>query len=540
MTPSLNGKPLRPPALRVTPEHIPDELRTGHCFVLWRWELRGDKGGDFKWTKPPLDVGTGHHTRVTNPASGSTFSDAVSALNAKRDVDGLGRILRKDDGLVGIDLDHCRDLKTGDIAVWAQEIIDRCASYSEISPSGQGARVFVHAALPENRNGCKSGPIEMYQNARFLTLTGHRVEGTPCTVADGQNVVNDLYAQIRGEQRAGKEEQRAGKGTDSTPSRAVTARAIGGGEREGASLSLDDVALIHKACTNPKNGAVFSALWRGEWAGQKSESEADAALCFRLAFWADRDSERMDRLFRLSGLADEKWERDDYREATINDAIEMVTETYVGGVHAPADAPRRAETGPHINLMQAKDLANRPRPVYLVDGLLQERTLAALTGDAASFKTFAALGMACAIATGTTWMGHRTVQGPVLYIAAEGADGFYKRVRAWCKDQGDHGVEIPADLWVVDHGVCLTDQTWVTAVLDTLDAISTQPGLVVVDTLSRNFGEKDENATHDMALFVEGMSQIMRRTGGCVLVLYHHAKVSYRKVGGYAAARAAA
>ena len=71
-----------------------------------------------------------------------------------------------------------------------------------------------------------------------------------------------------------------------------------------------------------KNGEKFSRLWRGDTSDYASDdSRADLALCSLLAFWTDGDTERMDRLFRQSGLMREKWNRHDYREqATIRPA----------------------------------------------------------------------------------------------------------------------------------------------------------------------------------------------------------------------------
>jgi hypothetical protein len=44
--------------------------------------------------------------------------------------------------LGGCDLDTCRDATTGGIVPWAQAVIDRFASYSEISPSQTGIKVM--------------------------------------------------------------------------------------------------------------------------------------------------------------------------------------------------------------------------------------------------------------------------------------------------------------------------------------------------------------------------------------------------------------
>ena len=44
--------------------------------------------------------------------------------------------------LAGIDLDTCRDPATGGIEGWARDIIDRLATYTEVSPSGSGVKLF--------------------------------------------------------------------------------------------------------------------------------------------------------------------------------------------------------------------------------------------------------------------------------------------------------------------------------------------------------------------------------------------------------------
>ncbi len=49
---------------------------------------------------------------------------------------------REDVRLGGIDLDTCRDPGNGEIEPWALEVIKRFGSYTEISPSGTGVKVF--------------------------------------------------------------------------------------------------------------------------------------------------------------------------------------------------------------------------------------------------------------------------------------------------------------------------------------------------------------------------------------------------------------
>ncbi|WP_455429322.1 phage NrS-1 polymerase family protein [Haloarcula sediminis] len=65
-----------------------------------------------------------------------------------------------------------------------------------------------------------------------------------------------------------------------------------------------------------KSGDTIAALYDGDrelWASPESrypsQSEADMGLCFYLGFWTGGDPERMDRLFRDSGLYRGKWDR---------------------------------------------------------------------------------------------------------------------------------------------------------------------------------------------------------------------------------------
>src|SRR5206468_7814503 len=92
--------------------------------------------------------------------------------------DGVGIVLG--DGLVGVDLDHCRDPETGAIAPWAQTVIATLDSYTEVSPSGTGLHVLLHGESAIS--GRRKGPIEMYADGRYFTVTGQHLAGTPTTI----------------------------------------------------------------------------------------------------------------------------------------------------------------------------------------------------------------------------------------------------------------------------------------------------------------------------------------------------------------------
>jgi hypothetical protein len=73
-----------------------------------------------------------------------------------------------------------------------------------------------------------------------------------------------------------------------------------------------------------QNGGKVRALFDGDTSAYgDDESRADSALVFHLAFWSRGDEGQIDRLFRQSELYREKWERADYRQRTIENALKL-------------------------------------------------------------------------------------------------------------------------------------------------------------------------------------------------------------------------
>ena len=170
-----------PPAtLPVNPDGIPPALKDGRWWLGWFWEYRpGKEGEEGTWTKPPLSPVTELKASSTDPATWASFADAVRFAQA-RNLPGIGRVVTRDDPYVGIDLDHCRNRETGEIAPWAQAVVDRFGSYTELSPTGSGIRIVIRTRtglLPGDERGRREGAVEVYGDGRYFTLTGHRLNG---------------------------------------------------------------------------------------------------------------------------------------------------------------------------------------------------------------------------------------------------------------------------------------------------------------------------------------------------------------------------
>lgn len=280
----------KPIPLTPIPEAIPAELKSVRAWVIWRYEFV-----DGKWTKVPYQT---HGKRKAKPNDPSTWGRFESAIeNYPQGSDGIGFMLSKEWGYVGVDLDHCVGETTKS---WALAIMLELDTYTEISPSGTGLRILLKGSLPPN--GRKKDNIEMYESGRYLSITGHHRSGLPETIEARQQQINALHKRVF--------------------AKTETVRPI-----RNVPISLSDSELLERAF-RAKNGAGIKALYGGDRAG-RGRSEADMALCSHLA-WYSKNADQIDRLFRCSGLMREKWDERHfadgrtYGEATISKVMEKL------------------------------------------------------------------------------------------------------------------------------------------------------------------------------------------------------------------------
>ncbi len=275
-TNGAGAAPTKPDALRVRFENIPDDLTLLPQWVLWRYEYRADQKKP--WTKVPYQP-SGRKADSTEPQTWSKFEKVCAAYTGSS-FDGIGFALSPDEDLIGVDMDA---QLVGDR--WSQAVGDTATSlntYGEISPSGEGVRFFGRGELPQGKR--KNGDFEIYSSGRYLTVTGHQLEGTPDTVNECGAALLEYHARYIAK-HSPRQKPRA---------------------REATPLpTLDDHALLDKA-RGARNGAKFALLFDGGTVNGLSED--DAALCSMLAFWTRRDAGQMERLLRSSGRVREKWD----------------------------------------------------------------------------------------------------------------------------------------------------------------------------------------------------------------------------------------
>lgn len=177
---------------------------------------------------------------------------------------------------------------------------------------------------------------------------------------------------------------------------------------------------------------------------------------------------------------------------------------------------------PHLreSLHTVAELAVLPPARPLVDGLLFRGTLAQLAGAPGSYKSFLALAMACSVAAGVPFEGHRVPEaGTVLYVAAEGASGLRIRILAWCEHNQVDPADLEGRLLVLPTALALADPTMVAQAVEV--AAEKQVVLTVLDTRSRCTTGLEENSATDMSLAIGAAERIQRASDGTVLVVHH-------------------
>lgn len=175
------------------------------------------------------------------------------------------------------------------------------------------------------------------------------------------------------------------------------------------------------------------------------------------------------------------------------------------------------------------DILNRPSPRWLVQDLIQESTICMLAGPGGLGKSFLALAIARAMASGGPFFGKQTQQGRTLYVVAEGAAAFGDRVKAW--NEAHPMLRVPGDaIAYVEQGVNLKDAQSVKTLANMVK--DGDYSLVILDTLSQLGYLDNENNNAEVALTFRAIKSIRDAREGTTVLVLDHTPVGGGKVRG--------
>lgn len=282
-------------------ENIPDELKSIPQWVVWKSVVRGERK-----TKIPFSVNTGASASSTNKDDFCDFDAAIEAFQSRNGFDGIGFVFTRDDDFYGVDLDDC--IIDAMPTPQAMEIIKAFDTYTEISPSGNGVKIFGKGK--KNTSACRSKmvdgikEIEIYDSGRFFTVTGLRANSVSQKVESRQIQLDALCDRLFGS---------PGKSLLDYAGQAKTPD------------EMTDQELIQKI-KDSKNGYKFTRLMEGDVSMYDGDhSAADLGLCMILAFYTQKNKVRIDAIFRTSKLMRPKWDefrgKKRYGDITLDVAI---------------------------------------------------------------------------------------------------------------------------------------------------------------------------------------------------------------------------
>lgn len=509
-------------------QNIPDELKNLKQWVCF--DLVSDSLNS-KPKKVPKNPHNGLNASHSDPKTWGSFKAALEG-SKKHNYPHIGFAFTKNDPYTGIDLDNCIS-DIGEFNEFAMKILERFQStYIEYSLSKKGFHIIIKGNIDKGRKNPSKG-IEIYSCLRFFVMTGDILQNHP--IAEMQSQLDSTYNEFF-----------------PTPKQSFNKISI---------LDLPDQIILKKAF-QAKNGKKFQSLFNGELElYDQDHSTADLALCCLLAFWT-KDHDQIDRIFRQSHLYRKKWNRMDYRNATINKAINMISNGYKDNLYAQIfnlphfleneENPDRTNTlanpVPVLSIKKfeflpvAQMINSPPKSNWLIKKYMDKGSLVVLFGDPGSMKSFLVIDMGLSIAANQNWHeNHILKQGPVLYIAGEGFEGISRRIFAWS----------------IFHKIDLSDVPFFTSTsaaqfLDVQSALEVEkainqiyskhgpPSLVIVDTLNRNYGPGDENSGQDMTIFVNKMFRLIKIYDCTILVVHHSGTVAKDRARGSCVLRGAA
>ncbi len=161
---------------------------------------------------------------------------------------------------------------------------------------------------------------------------------------------------------------------------------------------------------------------------------------------------------------------------------------------------------------------------WLVKNYLERDSMMMLVAEAESLKTFIILSLGFCVASGMSWFGNLIKQsGTVFYVCGEGKNGLARRLKALELHHDILIKDIP--LFVSSQPAAFLDKDGSKVVVEAIEELVEQHGqpvLIIVDTLSRNFGCGDENSTKDMSQFIRVLDTELRGKYKSAIAICHH------------------
>lgn len=496
----------------------PDALRDLPGWLVWKFEPNGDK----KPRKMPYYIsGAKRHWTQGTAADRKNLTtfDQAKAVALARGYEGVGLALMPEFGVSALDFDDC--VSNGVIDPVVESLT--AGTYTEFSPSGNGIRAFVTGSLGTGKSNPKDKStfgFEVFDCNGFVTFTGNLTD--TAELIGAENYLAPISPELKAFRDMRLTKARQPFDYDGT---------------QEATLGLTDAEINQILASLPNDLDYDAWVCTGMAVHHETQGEGFAlwdewSLSGPKGTTTEYNAERWASFGRNSGAPYTarsllRYARDDLQIAT---GIDIDTAS-------PDDFPTYADVKSKFGIQSWDEVRASPRKTtWLIKGFLPKAVLGVMFGASTTGKSFVALDMACAISKGGEWNGHRVKQGRVLYIVAEGANGFLQRMDAY---DLHHGVEQRGVDLIRDIVPNLTDKAQVTDLIK--DIRAREPyDIIIMDTFAQMTAGINENSGEDMGAALEQCKRIGQHTGAMVLLVHHSGKDAAKGARGWSGLRAAA
>ena len=421
-------------------------------------------------------------------------------------------------GVICIDIDNA--ITDGLIHPVAQEVIDTCNSYTEYSPSGNGFHIICKGKLPvvgqkliyDNKDTGELS-FDLFDGGQYVTYTGKHLKGTPKEINYVQNKTVQKFQSRTKSEEPENERSRTEK---------ISEQAVSSAEwrvyqrRAKAQLEQSCEHIEFQPAAQGKGRKT--AIWThsgivAEWvkAGLLNQKEAVQALTEA----AQGQGEPLP-IAEIERNIKSGFDIGCIKQPVTIEFLKRTDTTSKGGEAMSAKGNKQQIE--FVSLGKPHQEVNL-NVNWLIKGFLPRTGICGLYGDSFTGKSFIALDIAFAVATGADYSGHLVkAQGDVVYIAGEDAGGIEMRSHAYHQY---HQLNKESPLYMLPSPQNMSNENSVETLSAAIEDRELSPRLIVVDTLATCFGGGDENSGQDMNKFMDGLRTLKERFDCCVLFVHH-------------------
>lgn len=334
-----------------------DALRAYRQFITYKLVPKTNGKTD----KFPCDYRTGNVIDAHDSQYWTDYNTVASLSN-------IGFVLTPECRIFCLDVDNCL---LPDGSGWSNIALELHAALPgciiEVSLSGKGWHIwgmYSEGLLSHGKRNATYG-IELYTEKRFIALSNNAVSGAAMQDCTRQlNAIITKYFPLSVTPQSVEwstvpREDWCGPESDEDlirrAMRSQSSSSAFGGKASFADLWNCNIESL--ARTYPDPGRAYN------------ESQADAALAQHLAFWTGNNCERIERLMMQSKLVREKWNREDYIERTVINAVSQQSDVLTDKTfEMPADTVAAANEPVKPSLVQGSTWATNEDQIKLFSG----------------------------------------------------------------------------------------------------------------------------------------------------------------------------